>query len=105
MSNGARILLVEDDESLGFLLKGILDAQGPRQYSYIPTAKKVSPAFHSHPFDLCILDIMLPQRDGFDLAREDTQIQSIGPYRIPYRPQPDRRPHTGLPGWRRRLCM
>lgn len=69
MSNGARILLVEDDESLGFLLKGILDAQGLDVQLY-PNGEKGLTAFHSHPFDLCILDIMLPQRDGFDLARE-----------------------------------
>ena len=60
---------MEDDESLGFLLKGILDAQGLDVQLY-PNGEKGLSAFHSHPFDLCILDIMLPQRDGFDLARE-----------------------------------
>ena len=69
MNEMPNILLVEDDESLGFLLKGILDAQGLHVQLY-PNGEKGLSAFHSHSFDLCILDIMLPQRDGFDLARE-----------------------------------
>lgn len=69
MNDGARILLVEDDKSLGFLLKGILDAQGLNVQLY-PNGEKGLTAFHSHAFDLCILDIMLPHRDGFDLAQE-----------------------------------
>lgn len=69
MNNSPRILLVEDDESLGFLLKGILDAQGLNVQLY-PNGEKGLTAFHSHTFDLCILDIMLPHRDGFDLAQE-----------------------------------
>ena len=63
------ILLVEDDESLGFLIKDSLDAYGWKVSLY-PTGEKGLTAFHSHRFDLCILDIMLPQKDGFTLASE-----------------------------------
>jgi DNA-binding response OmpR family regulator len=63
------ILLVEDDESLGFLIKDSLDAHGWRVNLY-PTGEKGLTAFHSHHFDLCILDIMLPEKDGFTLATE-----------------------------------
>jgi two-component system OmpR family response regulator len=63
------IMLVEDDESLGFLIKDALDAYGWKVNLY-PTGEKGLTAFHNHRFDLCILDIMLPQKDGFTLATE-----------------------------------
>jgi two-component system OmpR family response regulator len=63
------IMLVEDDESLGFLIKDALDAHGWKVNLY-PSGEKGLTAFHSHRFDLCILDIMLPQKDGFTLATE-----------------------------------
>ena len=69
MNDCRQILLVEDDESLGFLIKDTLDAYGWRVNLY-PNGEKGLTAFHNHEFDLCILDIMLPQRDGFDLAKE-----------------------------------
>ncbi len=62
-------MLVEDDESLGFLIKDTLDTSGWQVHLYGDGEKGLS-AFHSHSFDLCILDIMLPERDGYDLARE-----------------------------------
>lgn len=64
-----RILLVEDDSNLGFLIKDYLDSLGWNVSVYHDGDKGLS-AFHSHPFDLCVLDIMLPSRDGFDIAAE-----------------------------------
>ena len=62
-------MLVEDDASLGFLIKDTLDACGWKVHLYPDGAKGLT-AFHNADFDLCILDVMLPERDGFDLARE-----------------------------------
>jgi two-component system, OmpR family, response regulator len=67
----ANILLVEDDEHLGFLIKDSLDAHGWHVHLCRDGEKGLS-AFHSHLFDLCVLDVMLPERDGFDVA---TQIR------------------------------
>ena len=69
MSERTQIMLVEDDESLGFLIKDSLDAHGWNVHLYTSGEKGLS-AFYSHPFDLCIFDIMLPEKDGFDLATE-----------------------------------
>jgi len=69
MNENREILLVEDDETLGFLIKDSLDACSWRVSLY-PNGEQGLTAFHSHSFDLCILDIMLPARDGFDLAME-----------------------------------
>jgi two-component system, OmpR family, response regulator len=69
MMQNARIMLVEDDENLGFLIKDYLSSHGCKVNVYADGEKGLS-AFHSRPFDLCILDIMLPAKDGFDLAME-----------------------------------
>jgi DNA-binding response OmpR family regulator len=64
-----QIMLVEDDESLGFLIKDSLDAYGWHVHLYA-TGEKGLTAFHNNRFDLCVLDIMLPEKDGFTLASE-----------------------------------
>jgi DNA-binding response OmpR family regulator len=69
MTSAIDIMLVEDDESLGFLIKDALDSHGWRVHLYRDGEKGLS-AFHSHVYDLCILDIMLPEKDGFTLASE-----------------------------------
>jgi DNA-binding response OmpR family regulator len=69
MTAGRKLMLVEDDESLGFLIKDTLDSNGWDVYLYTNGAQGLS-GFHNNEFDLCVLDIMLPYRDGFDLARE-----------------------------------
>jgi two-component system OmpR family response regulator len=63
------IMLVEDDESLGFLIKDSLDTCGWKVNLY-PSGEKGLTAFHNNHFDLCILDVMLPEKDGFMLATE-----------------------------------
>jgi two-component system, OmpR family, response regulator len=69
MSSTPTIMVVEDDENLGFLIKDSLSAHGWNVQVYRDGEKGLS-AFHSHTFDLCVLDVMLPLRDGFDIATE-----------------------------------
>lgn len=63
------ILLVEDDENFGSLLKNYLELSG-----YSVTWSKNGAAgystFMSGKFDLCILDVMMPYMDGFTLAEK-----------------------------------
>ena len=66
---GRDLLLVEDDESLSFLIKDSLDSAGWKVSRY-PDGEKGLSAFLSHSYDVCVLDVMLPNRDGFDLAAE-----------------------------------
>jgi DNA-binding response OmpR family regulator len=63
-----QVMLVEDDESLGFLIKDSLDSIGWKVHLY-PDGEKGLSGFHSNTFDLCILDVMLPHKDGYDLAK------------------------------------
>jgi DNA-binding response OmpR family regulator len=69
MMKQREIMLVEDDESLGFLIKDSLDAHGWKVKHYSSGEQGLT-AFHNNQFDLCILDIMLPQQDGISLATE-----------------------------------
>lgn len=69
MNTPAGIILIEDDESLGFLIRDSLTAHGWRVAHYLDGEKGLT-AFHNGDYDLCILDVMLPQRDGFSVAAE-----------------------------------
>lgn len=64
-----RILLVEDDTNLGLLLKENLDKKG-YETVWINNSKTALTVFHKQTFGLCILDVMMPVKDGFALAQE-----------------------------------
>lgn len=66
--NRKRILLVEDDPSLGFVIEDNLTLRG---YEVVRCGdgQKGEETFMATPFHLCILDVMLPKKDGFALAR------------------------------------
>jgi DNA-binding response OmpR family regulator len=61
-----RILLVEDDVNLGFLLVDFLESQGFEVKLYKDGESGLR-GFNSYPFDFCIFDLMLPKLDGFTL--------------------------------------
>lgn len=73
------ILLVEDDQSFGYILKAYLDMY---QYSvkWVKDGAKALKMIHQFPFDLCILDIMLPNIDGFTIAEKIIQNQANLPF-------------------------
>ena len=52
-----RILLCEDDENLGMLLREYLEAKGYK-------------SFNNNEYDMCIFDVMMPKMDGFTLAQK-----------------------------------
>lgn len=64
-----QILLAEDDRNLGNLLKNYLDAKG-YQTTLCLNGQEAVDAFLKQPVDFCILDIMMPVKDGFAVARE-----------------------------------
>lgn len=67
----AKILLVEDDPTLGFVVKDNLEVNG---YEVIHASDGESgwQMYMKYNFDVCVLDVMLPKRDGIWLA---TQIR------------------------------
>ncbi len=62
-----KILLVEDDESLGFVVKDNLEHEG-YSIDLQVTGKAGQKAFQQNQYDICILDVMLPEMDGYALA-------------------------------------
>jgi len=80
MSEKRNILLVEDDKNLGGLLQEYLIAKGFDTQLEVD-GDKGAKAFVNGEFDLCVLDVMMPIKDGFTLAKEirnlDKQIPII----------------------------
>ena len=75
MKEKLKIFFCEDDENLGMLLREYLQAKG-----YVTDLFSDGEAgykgFTKGKYDLCVLDVMMPKKDGFTLAQE---IRSINP--------------------------
>jgi DNA-binding response OmpR family regulator len=71
-----KILLVEDDPNLGMLLQDYLELKGKFDVSLAKDGDEGLKTFNKFPFDLCILDVMMPKKDGFTLAKE---IRKVNP--------------------------
>ncbi len=67
--NQINILLAEDDRNLGNLLKNYLDAKGYNT-TLCMNGQEATETFSTNEFDFCILDIMMPVKDGFAVAKE-----------------------------------
>ncbi|MDD7079514.1 MAG: response regulator transcription factor [Prevotella sp.] len=68
-----RILLCEDDENLGMLLREYLQAKG-YDTELFADGELGYKAFTQSKYDLCVLDVMMPKKDGFSLARDIRQL-------------------------------
>jgi DNA-binding response OmpR family regulator len=64
-----RLLLAEDDRNLGNILKNYLEAKGYATTLCVNGQDAIE-AFSRKDFDFCILDIMMPVKDGFTTATE-----------------------------------
>lgn len=74
----AVILLVEDDPNMGFLVKDYLEMNGYRIVLH-PNGEAALAAFYKEKFHLCVLDIMLPKKDGFTLATDIRRLDAEVP--------------------------
>ena len=75
MENKLHILLCEDEESLGMLVREYLQAKGYDAELYLDGEAGYK-AFVKGEYDMCLLDVMMPKMDGFTLARELRMINS-----------------------------
>jgi two-component system OmpR family response regulator len=64
-----KILLAEDDSNLGLLLRNYLNIKNFATILAVD-GKEALESFRKDEFDICILDIMMPELDGITLARE-----------------------------------
>ena len=74
-----RILLVEDDPNLGLLLQDYLQLKGKFDVVLCTDGEEGLRAFSKQNFDLCILDVMMPKKDGFTLGKEIRKINQEVP--------------------------
>lgn len=72
------ILLCEDDENLGMLLREYLQAKG-LVTDLMTDGEKGLKAFQKSKYDLCVLDVMMPKKDGFTLAQDIRAINAETP--------------------------
>jgi DNA-binding response OmpR family regulator len=73
-----RILLAEDDSNLGTLLRNYLGAKNYETTLFM-TGRTALEDFSAGLYDLCILDIMMPEMDGLALAKAVRNIDPVIP--------------------------
>ncbi len=78
MEENVKIMLCEDDENLGMLLREYLQAKG-FSAELFPDGEAGYRAFMKQKYDICILDVMMPKKDGFTLAQEIRQANGDVP--------------------------
>jgi len=71
-----KLLLAEDDPNLGMLLQDYLQLKGKFDVVLSKDGDEGLRAFTKDQFDLVILDVMMPKKDGFTLGKE---IRKINP--------------------------
>jgi DNA-binding response OmpR family regulator len=78
MDEKTRILLCEDDENLSMLLREYLQAKGYHT-DLAPDGEAGYKAFTKEKYDICVLDVMMPKKDGIELAKDIRNLQSDCP--------------------------
>ena len=71
----AKILLVEDDTSLGFIISDQLKSEG-YSVTLCTDGAEGFRRFNDDTFHMCIFDVMMPKKDGFSLAKDVRKIDS-----------------------------
>ncbi|MCD4736765.1 MAG: response regulator transcription factor [Bacteroidales bacterium] len=77
-TNPVKVLLAEDDKNLGTILKSYLQAKG-YPTTLCPNGQVAYEKFIEGSYDFCIVDIMMPVKDGFTLAKEIREVNKNVP--------------------------
>ena len=78
METKGRILLAEDDDHLRELVKDALEDED-YQVTDCTNGQEAIEAFDKNKFDICLLDIMMPVKDGFTVAKKIRQQSDVIP--------------------------
>jgi DNA-binding response OmpR family regulator len=72
MESKAKVLLAEDDAALGFVIKDSLEEDG---YTVVlcTDGQTAIDTFNKNEFDICLLDVMMPRKDGLAVAKKIRQ--------------------------------
>jgi DNA-binding response OmpR family regulator len=74
----AKILLAEDDENLGFMIEDNLQSLD-YEVTWCSDGALAFEAFQKEAFEICILDVMMPKMDGFELASKIREVNEFVP--------------------------
>ncbi len=69
-ATGGVLLLVEDDDAIGRLVKAYLEQQDGWQVVWLRTGEEAVAELRRHPVRFVVLDIGLPGIDGFEVCRQ-----------------------------------
>jgi DNA-binding response OmpR family regulator len=78
MQSKAKVLLAEDDTSLAFVIKDNLEEEG-YDVTWCADGEAALQQYLKTGFDICLLDVMMPVKDGFTLAKKIRQKSDIVP--------------------------
>ncbi len=78
MKDKLKVMLVEDDENLGQILKEYLELKGFDVHRLRDGEEGLND-FSRGKYDLCLLDVMMPKKDGFELGKEIKSIDATVP--------------------------
>ena len=73
MNLGIKLLVAEDDPNLGAILKAYLTQKGYTVY-LVTDGQQALETYHQGGIDACVLDIMMPIKDGFTVAKEIRRV-------------------------------
>jgi len=74
----AKVFLAEDDMSLGFVIKDNLEEEG-FEVVHCLDGQTAMERFNKDEFDICLLDVMMPNKDGFAVAKKIRQQSDLIP--------------------------
>ena len=74
----AKVFLAEDDVSLGFVIKDNLE-EGGFEVVHCQDGQTAMERFNKDEFDICLLDVMMPNKDGFAVAKKIRQQSDLIP--------------------------
>ena len=73
------ILLAEDDLDFGGILKQYLEISGFK-ITWAKDGEEALDLYNKDSFDICVLDVMMPKKDGFTLAEDIIEINPETPF-------------------------
>ena len=78
MNQKPKILLAEDEASLGMIIQESLETRG-FEVRLCPDGEVAKQAYHEEVPDLMVLDVMMPKLDGFSLVKEIRKLNQFVP--------------------------
>ncbi|MFT3933248.1 MAG: response regulator [Chitinophagaceae bacterium] len=84
MATKAKVLLAEDDAALGFIIKDALEEDG-YEVVHCADGQTAIDRFNKNEFDICLLDVMMPNKDGFAVAKKIRQSTESHTHSFSYR--------------------